>query len=756
MFDTKQTVIFVTSDEKRARFFLEVVECSKAENNPDAFFDLYRAEGNQPFVLEEPAILQKILDDFNYSQLVHTMLIMDYQSLGNQFQILDGKGTLPPLAELILMYPEVQFRILRDNHRTQPVFGLYKEKDFVRYEYLCMGLEELITFGIKLKSGIQLFDSSGIRNFLKAVLNNHVKTMPDNYQKLHESRKGHFALTVDEEKRHALFWGYALYNFGFSVLPVITSTELKSLKRMVESDEEGNLINFICRDYDLQFSDLDIESKEENQLCRYRGLMRKKDEGKNKNGKGLLSIKKEFWDAFFKRNNRLDKNGEKTKTWIISQVPTLHNIKEKKNHGRDLWIAGPEVKKSLEKELKPAMYEEFRTFGITIYENTAYLKGQTKEISGLMDLLKSEEVHEVFQESRDYTMIDRDRGSTSHHALPAVNLKITEAIMKRAKKAYKEGNYLVSALLASEALEIINGLSISLSLGALHLKSLAEAQMELNVVGIGSFKKVIKKKIYEIRRQIKRICADNDSAEKNARMQIFNQLRHIFEESQQFDTAEILYEEVIKAEFDLKDNIEFKLRWKAAVKNRPEDKKQDTDKSKPGKTGEDNKQINKENQHRYILHTVRNSFYTWYLLFFALLLGGNALWSLPTHRPSYVFMASYIVMFFLLLWRGKKLLFTIIGGGTNFKRFICTYILINFILVCIYLINNEKGTISDYAVRGVYSLISFLMNEPLKLHEVGIMPQHWIVLLIIFFHVLLSLVYLGVFIAAVYRWLTRR
>ncbi len=749
MFSETKQIIFATKNKAKAWDFEQEVWFYNKENDPDGYFDLYRDENEDiepgrkaPFILNDTNQLLKLLENIPSAKLINTILILDYSSLYEDFTIFNEKQNtdrLSPISSIFLLYPELKIWVMREGSPTTALFHCENSdeelKNGVNHQFLCKKYEEICHFGIILETTIQLFDPSRIRAFLKQKLHDKIEFKLDNFQYLHKRRKANFALSIDKETRHSLFWAYTLYDFGYSALPVSTAHELKILSNASNLFKQKSNITLICRGYDLQFSDLgrtegevhspDNSNSTDTELYYFRGV------GPDRTNKLKTRFSK-IWDNLI---------GEETDVFIISESRKSNII----NKHRPATIAGTNMSEILKRD------KYFKRYGVTVYQEHPVLNGIGKEIEGMMKLLESETIQKTFNSSRDFKKVSNRRKEIGSHSIPPINIGVVKSLLARAKNSFNQNNFLVSALLSSEALEILNCLSVSTSLEALTLKLKSEAELELNVVGIGSFvkEKVIEPRIFECRRQIARICGSNKEAENNARMQIFNDLRIIYETHEQFGAAEKLYEEVLKAELEIKD-LTF---WRLAEKSK--DKKllsQNPNLFERSRTC----LSNLLSSFKCRASTLINFNLIW-LIIISFFLFINATYIdknlLEKHALIRYYPLIYVILFGCLFLKARRTLYSIIGSGTNFRRLISTFVLFNYIIYLIYRFNSFGTPLKKTNSLFFNSVMSSLMNEPCDMTAYTV---HQSLGYVMWLHILISVVYLSVCVASIYRVYTRR
>lgn len=726
MKDPERRVFFISKNKDTALSIDRFIRNLDYEKNASGFIQLQRMPDGQPLVFENMSCVLKMFRTLHPTVLAESLIIIDYHSLYEDFEVYSKDGRPSPLATLLMQFPELNLILLRNDTSSTSIFRDRDEPvEVIEGNMLfTLNVDELLgTKGIhRLHDGISLkYDPSGLRNWLKRdLLLERIQFKKDNYENLHQSRSGHLAVAIDEEKKHAQFWGYSLYNFGYRVLPVTTHSLLTEL---VSKQNISKFVELICRDYDLQFPDLN-GSKVEETLYRLRGL--KRDKGI------FVDVTSEYWREHFKHEN--------LSTWIITQSLTVRKINFR---NETAVILSDKVAR------KEGIYEkvpEFKRFGLTIWNGMPVLRGQSKELEGMTTILECCEVNERFWDSRDFVELDKQRDAPDSHGVPAFNGRVAEEMLYRAQAALRDDNFPLAALIASEAREVLNGLSMSLSLQALHLKLKAEALMELEIVGIGELKKNMDTRIFEIRRQIERLGGKNEEAKQNARMQIFNDLRKIYEEHEQFTASEALYEEVVKAELRTKDVMGITIERESESVESP----------RVEGTVCPIKSHKRKFIDRLRANLMAPLFWIIIIFYVTALVNYFAIKHFDA-RAGYLsngFSVIYFILFLTILAKWKNLLYAVIGAGTNMKKLWTSFIIFNSMCIAAYYVNKPAGLNGIAGKMIGKAILSTLTDqidaEPLS-HFIDTGP-----VLIPMMHMMGSIFFLGIIISIMYRRFTRR
>lgn len=736
MLDNTQKVIFATYKKYKAELISKIVGAI----NPTSF-RLHETENRNPKVFKDIFDLQEFLRKLGTKSLSDTLLILDCDII--------QKNTLEELAEIFLIYPELKIKVFIDSELVRNVFQIPEEK-LERCDFIIRNIKNFIEAGCSVNDGNMIFDPSGIRNQIKMRIIESIGFETNNYAKKQKSRKENFGISIDHDPYHALFIGYALYNFGYSVLPVVSYKELEYLSR---SKVKANII---CRECDLQFHDMLEGQKDDysDQLFKSRGIETDGEERK------IIKVRNDLYDNILEE--------DKGTTWFVTQYKDFNSNKiykkivksdisdikyRKKTRFENPFYVVNACKKTEDK--KP----EFKRFGIITEKDApvAFLRGQRKVIKGIHNLLNCSEVKKVYNNANDICEVNRLRKEKKYHDKTAVNLNLARKMIHRAKKLFSNDKILESAILACDALELSNGLSMILSLEILNFKIKAETKLELMISGIGILSKHdIKEKIRGIKINVSRVCKNNDEAKKSTLMQYFNILRLIYQDFEQFEVAETLYSEVLKIEggiirySDHKMNRKIKKvsRIRRPVKNRNHSEKKDTS------------TLSQLDKFQIILKTFGCNFnFLWcFILIFVLILDYCI--------DSEFFPICYFGILLGFCSVPKRAIYTIIGSGVNVKRFISSFLIFQFAMVFIYLFNYDYSKI-PYSLRSIgcsqlkllilrNTFLSSFINQPSVNFDLLMENQNEFVHWLITGHMAITVIFLGIFISAIYRWVTKR
>jgi hypothetical protein len=742
MLNNYQRVIFATFSKCKALLVNNVVDAI----NPTSF-SLLKTKNSNPITFKNFFDIQEYLRQHETESLSDTLLILDYEIIEN--------SNRTELAEAFLLYPELKIKIFVERESVKTIFGI-PEKKLRRCNLLIRNIKELIEAGYAANNDNMIFDPSGIRNELKMEMIESIGFTSNNYILKQRSRKENFGISIDYDPYHALFVGYALYNFGYSVIPVISYNNLEFL-----SNNKAKA-NLVCRECDLQLFDMkrpgDEKTQSDNfsdQLFKSRGI---ETDGGDK--RKIIKIRNELYENLLEKDNGV--------TWFVTQYEKIDEKKIWKKLKAEKFL---DIKFGNQPTTENPFYivsccdkieekrPEFKRFGIISKEGSeaALLRGQTKVIKGIYSLLKCPEVKRVYERAIDIYEVNRLRKERKYHDKVAVNLKFAREMVKRAKSFLLDNKYLESAVLSCDAIELSNGLSMTLSLEALHLKLQAETRLELMISGIGTLKETdLREKIREIKINILRVCKKNDEAKRNTLIQYFNGLRLIYNEFEQFEAAETLYSEVSKIEGGISRYLDQELNKeieKATGK-------------KAIKKNEDNPDrhhvinLSKADKFKVHLKTLICNPNFWLLFILVILL------TLDCFMDSQLFPICYFGLFIGFCMFPKRAIFTIIGAGIDFRRFISSFLGFQVIMVFIYLYNydyskipcslNSIGSVQQKVIIITNTFLSSFINQPSPTFNLMMENQTIVIHWIINFHMAITVIFLGIFISAVYRWITKR
>lgn len=546
-----QELLFFSLNNLTAEAFERYVKYTGKEFKEFSEFRLIRQEEGKAKTFRHIKELVQFLDILELVRLANLILVIDPYSLKDEEQ--DKRI----IEELIVGYPEVKLVFLTnasydwkehfnwdavhlkcqieaqdkcvckdhdsqtDNINTSPVCKL----EFPYIHSLNYNGYLDYDFDLLIRGQSNLFDASNLRCIVKQIIFNNIK-IRTNFPKNQCNRNHNFALVAEEEIQQAYFNSYALYINGFRALPVISCKELKDLAENSKDpnyspEAQSSHFKLIIRDYDLQYEDykaVDVPLNKLRGISYNKTLQKWQMEDELTLWKDLCNCKKTIQTWFVTRLNK--HKSEKS-------VPQINNT---------------DFKKCTTDEIK---------YGIRISENKekAYLRGLSKPLNGLYEIHKINVVKESFAKVKETSsiIIKRDDDSDDSHSTPPTIFHIANSLLTRSQNYYKGKMYMLSALLAKEALEILNGFHFMMMLKAIYLYSIAETSLVMDSLGANEdiLSDNTRISLDYIKKIVQRICEDNPKAMENVLGQIYNDIRHICKDKEQFKSADIALNEMV-------------------------------------------------------------------------------------------------------------------------------------------------------------------------------------------------------------------
>ena len=170
-------------------------------------------------------------------------------------------------------------------------------------------------------------------------------------------------------------------------------------------------------------------------------------------------------------------------------------------------------------------------------ENKQYLLGMQKPVTGIYYSFRGYEAikeryntdvdwNEIKENSEGYYLITSRR--EHQHGMPLDIYDLAKTMIDRAGTYQRDSDYVLSSILASEAIEVLNGFHESLMLNAYKIYAVSENAMVMSIMGGDeeglsldtSFR--ITKITAEVRRLMKRESGDRRKVKYNVLNQIFS------------------------------------------------------------------------------------------------------------------------------------------------------------------------------------------------------------------------------------------
>lgn len=517
-----QELIFFSLNKASTASFERYIRLTNKEYQRFALFRLIRENKNTALDFNNIQDLFFILERMELERLANLIVIIDHFSLPCYNTI--EKDYSQKIKELILQYPEVKFTFLSFNtidQSWQNTINLQKGKNCkLAIPYIhSFNLDNPNELELLINGKSNLFDASNLRNLIKNDFLNQMK-VGSNYPKSQKSRTENLALCIDEEINQAYFNSYAMFIHGYRAMPVVSYRELEKIVDKYHEVINKEDIKIIIRDYDLQFED---EDGEQNKIHKLRGIKYENDKWHivPKPETTEKKSKDSFWGKF-----------EGINTFFVSRFDES-NISETPNV-QPPSLFDRQYDRINNKEIRKNCGIRFNTD-----HTKAYLRGLPKPVDGLMEFREIEEVEKNGAEIIETADFKITRNEGGHSVSPFIT-HIAESLIARSRQYYKKGYYMLAALLAKEATEVLNGFHLMLMLDATYLQAIAENAMVMNILG-GDEKKLANHtvvRLNQIRDEVNRICRNNPGARKNVLNQIYNDIRQTCRNKEQFKSAD--------------------------------------------------------------------------------------------------------------------------------------------------------------------------------------------------------------------------
>lgn len=406
-------------------------------------------------------------------------VIIDYTSLCVQ-QSKEWHDSFERVQDLIqraiLKYPDVYFMFdesCQNNQNNQKKSFDYRDflflgadptfREEVFQSYHSFNINGDNPFFAVCDGRDNLFDGSGLRNAVKQFLYDKLNVKKRNFDKIQKSRSDNLALCVEEEHSQCRFNSYALFIQGYRSLPVSSSKELKRLNNLEIKPK------LVVRDYDLQFSDIEDHSVEVD-VGNEKIIFRTIDEIR---GSKYIDETSSFFTGYW-----LVKDIKRNGYWsaIMSNSTVVRFIT---NGHRDdaFYLKTGAVESFLRYKANTSLpNSEYKVFP----RDAAVLNGISKPVTGLY--YPFNKVLGLGLEIDEESPIDTRR-MNHDHGLPLDLYDLASGMVDRAQRFFHMRRFIRSAVIATEAMEVMNGFHQALMLRAYHIKAVSENAIAMNVIG---------------------------------------------------------------------------------------------------------------------------------------------------------------------------------------------------------------------------------------------------------------------------------
>lgn len=510
-------VIYFSLNNQRKHRFIKYVKNNRLCYCPKYSFDFV----GERVKFKDPRDLLGLIDQYEDKSSLH--IIIDYLSCCEADKI---RNYAEVMRDIIMAYPEVQFlfdeTFVRRHSECSFCFinflflnGLIENGKVDDTNVLCefhtfdLGNDEDAAkrqFMLLVKGRNNTFDASNLRHAIKArkFKDLHVE---DNFKKLDNSRRDHAAVVVEEEYHQNMFNSYCIYANGYRVFPVTTASELEWLNQI----EDGK--SLVIRDYDLQFIDekedsdqAPVAEKQWNEIDRIRGA---KFNRENNEYKLSQQEHNKYWSSFMNKHIYFVSKGSDRIVMRLNNSKKRQSMVVVKN-GKKLCLNG--IRKPLE--------------GIFVSMQ------QIKEVKNRFKASRYRRGDE------DYKIVI-DRIGNDGHSCPLDIYDIARLMIGRAEVYSREERYRTAALVAGEAMEILNGFHVSLMKTAYFIQAVAENAMAISLLGGNEnvLSEDVSFRLRKVKEDVVRLVPMRED-QLNVLYNIFNDCRLYCREKEYFEAAD--------------------------------------------------------------------------------------------------------------------------------------------------------------------------------------------------------------------------
>lgn len=520
-------------DEKKVRYhkkciFIPAEAPAEFNNAADLSLYLNQYEGN----LQS---LHVIVDFCSFKTGLQASYIRDAVIEFPEIQFLFDKHYSPDASVLDFLFSTTELygiKIkLEDNDKEKVDIEWKAAKSKIKPDLFEIDYSEnpYMLFGRIINGFDNTFDASNLRYAIKYWKYLKLKVYENrNFQNLQESRATNIAICVEEEARQNIFTSYALYTNGYRVFSVTTRNELKIVNTTIKqiAGEDG----IVFRDYDLQFEDEDEEPIDEIRGYRFC------EKGEMEEGSKFAKIEDQYFEDFQKGWNDLTVIYHKAPNnyWsnIINHLPIFFITKGPKPDISEVVHPDKCSKVEIEKD-----------------RSKIKLPGFEKPVCGLyrpfFDIKEIKDIYNAtrYSPAKDGKKYEIQTSRKDHdHSTPLDIYDLANRMIRRAEKYYESKLYILAALVAGEALEVLNGFHHRLTVKAYYIQAIAENAIAMDVVGGNEeyLAKDTRIRVNKINEDIDRIFFKYDAKNKTYVLnQIYSTCREFCKEHKHFESEEI-------------------------------------------------------------------------------------------------------------------------------------------------------------------------------------------------------------------------
>lgn len=535
-----------------------------------------------------PGKITFTLDSESPESLLNTVVILDISDVDHDIVLslnpsIDSDSTGQTLSSLILAYPEVYWIILgasfnkpnlqKDSNCTNNSNCEWVSDHFVE----ATNMNTVIELLERHQNGYRtIFDPSGLRAWIKREI--LPKKEAEVFKETNNRRRGNCAVVIEEEIPFAYLNGYTAYRFGYPCYMITSDSEIKKVLQV-----ENKTIKISLEDIDIKLSGMGDEK-----IDKLRDLYRRAEEYEGLQDITSLDFNKEEFEQASLTPEGLCEviiNDNYT-TDVVKKVNTLDGLnklleitnffeilvlqKSNPNFSTDIWILVKKTRycrngkgtvtddqKKLIKRLNRLLLEEnystqtpkYRKKRLIItgianegdrekYKNDFEIVN--KPYSGIYDLKK--------HFPKNISTNNKPKASSKSHSAPNRILTIANILIGRARKILDGSKsceeFVLGAVLALEAKELLRGQSMTTALEAVSLQHQLEVKAECSFLGV-AHEIIVDPRFEEIGSEVYEIIDIQGkprsivSAQSyNTQLEIVNNIRRIFNDYEQFDEEE--------------------------------------------------------------------------------------------------------------------------------------------------------------------------------------------------------------------------
>lgn len=561
-----EKVIYFSLNPDRKKSFYNYIRDERVCYTPKFSFTL---EG-EDMEFRDPRQLIGIIESNEKKESLH--IIIDYVSCCGKGEEINYSTAI---RDIIMCYPEVQF--LFDETFVQKSKDERKEKfSFMNFlfwkaeivnEEMANVLAEFHQFDMSdekkikeqfirlLKGCNNMYDGSNLRHAIKCFKRNNL-SVESNYKNIQASRSTYAAVVAEEEYHQCMFNSYCLYACGFRVIPIVSATELLWMNNAINTqnsffcktekakdeatgkETEVKVGPLLIRDYDLQFL----------------------DEGLTKSGVKIGDVvASENSNEEIKLNEIDCIRGAKRVVGAKEQPGFMLVSKLGKNSSSSIIKLQDDNNKHIDNPYWRAFDDDRIYFvskggdGIKLEEtlgnpmesagDSLILRGIEKPLEGVYASLRDDVgfVRDRYDKSRDKHDFVTSRTGSSGHSCPLDIYGIARAMVNRAEEYCKNGCNRLAALVAGEALEVLNGFHKSLMYKAYYVQAVSENAMAMSL--LGGDERVLRKDVrfrlnQKVKEDVNRMIPDDEKYKYNLLYNIFNDCMLFCQQKEYFDAAD--------------------------------------------------------------------------------------------------------------------------------------------------------------------------------------------------------------------------